>query len=195
MSKNIWSPLGITDITFWPAQHEHMTDRVADMSTLVDGKAVHTDFDWNAGVTDCMGGGGAFASPSAFMKILEAVLREDPKILTPESYLELRRPQLEGECLRELDRVVAADLDFMGMNLAASAQKNWSFAGLLQQEDSGWAHKGTLAWGGIPSIVWVSSLDPAQSSDFVDPGSSLIERLGFAGSPLVKCCLQCHPKF
>jgi CubicO group peptidase (beta-lactamase class C family) len=64
MSKNIWRPLGIKDITFWPKERADMQHRMASFSTLDPSgsrKAVDLpDFDISHGATDCIGGGGAY---------------------------------------------------------------------------------------------------------------------------------------
>ena len=163
MSTNIWTPLDMVDITFWPKKRADMKSRMADISLLSpeDGKAIDApDFDINAGATDCLGGGGAFASPKAYMTLLRAVLRQDPRLLKPESYEELFKPQLDDRCKTALHDLLLSDhrmQDYLGVNVPTSGEKNWSFGGLLSQtEYRGWMRKDTLLWGGLPNIVWVS---------------------------------------
>jgi CubicO group peptidase (beta-lactamase class C family) len=72
MSSHIWGPLGLADVTFWPRTKPYMAGRNAKMSTWnEDGKCVSLgeNFDFNKGATDCLGGGGAFASARDFFKI------------------------------------------------------------------------------------------------------------------------------
>lgn len=163
MSKNIWDPLNIKDITFWPKERADMESRRADLSILDpagSGKAVDApDADVNGGITECLGGGGAFASPEAFMALLRAVLNEDPVLLNSLSYKELFKPQLEGQCREALNNLLLSDQqmqDWFGVNVPVSGQKNWTFGGLLSVDKyPGWMRKNTLIWGGVPTVVWV----------------------------------------
>ena len=166
MSKNIWEPLGIKDITFWPKERADMASRLADLSVLDptgSGKAVDApEADVNGGITECLGGGGAFASSEAFMSLLHAVLNEDPRLLNSRSYEELFKPQLDGACKEALNNLLFCDQqmqEWFGVNVPASGQKNWSFAGLLSVDEyPGWMKKNTLIWGGAPNTIWVSTI-------------------------------------
>ena len=161
MSKNIWGPLHLKDITFWPAQNAHMHDRVADVSMLDEkGKAVPiAGFDLINGSTDCLGGGGMFASAQDFMALMKAVLVGDSRLLKEKSYEELFRPQLSGpskqalQILLESDSVLYNDL---GGNIPLSGKKSWSLGGLLSLDRyHGWMGRNTLLWQGMPNIRWV----------------------------------------
>jgi CubicO group peptidase (beta-lactamase class C family) len=166
MSKYIWQPLNITDITFWPHDREDMTDRMATISLLgEDGKAVDIpDFDMNYGTKECIGGGGAFATPRAYFALLQAVLREDTRILKPDSYVELFKPQLDDPCKKALNELIIKDPEqrqYLSVNVPPFAKKNWCFAGMISEEEQpGWMSKNTILWGGLPCIVWVSCLSP-----------------------------------
>ena len=139
-----------------------MKDRIADMSMSnpTSGKAIDApDFDVNGGVTDCLGGGGKFASAEAYMTLLQAVLREDPNLLKPQSFRELFKPQLNEECSAALHNLLLLDPqmnEYLGMNLPTSGRKNWSFGGLVSLgEYPDWMRKDTVLWGGVPNIIWV----------------------------------------
>jgi CubicO group peptidase (beta-lactamase class C family) len=162
MSKHIWQPLNITDITFWPKEREDMKSGMATISLLgEDGKAIDIpSFNMNYGVKECLGGGGAFATPRAYFTLLRALLREDTKILNSESYIELFKPQLDDICREELNALILRDPEqrqFLSVNVPPLARKNWSFAGMISEEEQpGWMRKNTTLWGGLPCIVWVS---------------------------------------
>lgn len=162
MSKNIWEPLGIKDITFWPKERADMKHRLADLSTIIpeSDKAVDApDFDLCFGATECLGGGGAFASSEAYMALLQAVLREDSKLLKPHSYSELFKPQLNEECENAFCNLLSSNQqmqEYFGHNVPATGKKNFSFAGMLSMDQyPEWMNKGTLLWGGVPNIIWV----------------------------------------
>ncbi|EPE34729.1 beta-lactamase/transpeptidase-like protein [Glarea lozoyensis ATCC 20868] len=160
MKANIWSPLGLDDITFYPKEREDMKERMATLAMLdPDGIAVDaSDFDMNAGATDCLGGGGAFASMPAYFTLLQAVMREDPKLLSKASYEELWRPQLDDVCKEAFNELIKTDdmwYTILGVGVPREARKDWCFAGLVCEEGFEGGHsKGTVLWGGLPCLVW-----------------------------------------
>lgn len=161
MAENIWAPIGACDITFWPEQREDLKDRKADISSWDEsGKAVPlTGFDLINGSMDCLGGEGAFASAQDFMLVLQAVLRQDERLLKRESYEVLFTPQL-SEASTEALNTLLKEIEWMNeelsMNIPLSQRKTWSVGGLLSlDEDEGWMRRNTLLWAGMPNLVWV----------------------------------------
>jgi CubicO group peptidase (beta-lactamase class C family) len=163
MRERIWTPLGIEDdASFYPKTKESMKGRLADLSTLNEkGEPPAVDaagFDILFGGTDCLGGGGVFASADAYYTFLSAVLRRDPALLTPESYVELFRPQLDEAQEQAFNDYVAlspAHTNFLGMRIPESTRKTWSFAGMVAKEgQEGRFNAGTTFWGGVPSVEW-----------------------------------------
>ncbi|MCJ1264134.1 hypothetical protein MMC22_004005 [Lobaria immixta] len=210
MSKNIWEPLGIKDITFWPKERADMKHKMADLSTISpeSGKAVDApDFDLVFGAIECLGGGGVFASSEAYMALLQAVLREDPRLLKPQSYGELFKPQLNEECENAFCNLLSSNQqmqEYLGINVPTTGRKNFSFAGMLSMDDyPGWMNKGTLLWGGVPNIIWVclhlmvlSDLRVINELQFIDREAGLC---GFAGCqilpPMTPRILKLHEQF
>lgn len=164
MSSRIWGPLGLSDMTFWPRTKSHMAERVAEMSTWnKDGKCVSLgeNFDLNNGATDCLGGGGAFASAREFLKLMQAVLRGDERLLKKsESWEDLFRPQLTPESKEALQRSLESSEEFnieLGANVPLNGAKSWSLGGLVSLDRyDGWMSEGTMLWSGLPNIRWVS---------------------------------------
>ena len=164
MSRHIWEILGMKDTTFWPGDKPELGDRLADICMLDpagSGKAVHAPGgNINSDMTDCLGGGGVYATPEEFMTLLHAVLNQDSRLLEPDSYDELFRPQLDERCSASLHDLLLSDQqmqEYIGLNIPTSGQKNWSFAGILSTDEyPGWMRKNTLLWGGLPNIIWVS---------------------------------------
>jgi CubicO group peptidase (beta-lactamase class C family) len=103
MKTNLWEPLGIKDMTFFPSSRPDMKARLADMSLRnEEGKVRYTkasmpylDSEGNE-VTECMGGQGSFTSAEEYLKILRALLvaDEDEKILKKETVESFFSPQL-----------------------------------------------------------------------------------------------------
>lgn len=162
MLKNIWEPLDIKDITFWPKEREDMKHRMATISDLDPAggdKTVHSSAqDITRGATDCLGGVGTSGSSEALMKLLRAVLKEDSRLLKSQSYKELFKPQLNEQCAAALHSLTSDENigAAFSVNIPPSGQKNFSFGGMLSMEDyPGWMGKNTALWAGAPGIVWV----------------------------------------
>lgn len=160
MSKNIWGPLHLENITFWPAENSDMRDRVADLSTLdTTGKAVPLEgWDLINGSTDCLDGGGVFASAQDFLALIKAVMVGDAKLLKEKSYEELFKPQLSDPSKQALQALLESDSGLnweLGANIPLSGQKSWSLGGILSLDKyDGWMGKNTLLWQGMPNIRW-----------------------------------------
>jgi hypothetical protein len=106
MKANLWEPLGMRDVTFFPSTRPDMKARMADMSErdAASGKVKHStsppiylDGQGNE-MTDCLGGQGSFTTAEEYIKVLKAVLDCDSegegKILSKASVDELFKPQL-----------------------------------------------------------------------------------------------------
>jgi CubicO group peptidase (beta-lactamase class C family) len=166
MKEKIWNPLGIEDMTFFPKEKPDMESRMAAMSTLNEqGEGPVTDvpgFDINFGATDCLGGSGAFGSAEGYFAFLQAVLKRDAKLLNDASWAELFKPQLNERCKKELNDYLTSSpqrTQWVGLSLPTDIVKQWSFAGMVvEQGQEGRMNEGTIFWGGMPSMTWVSSL-------------------------------------
>lgn len=161
MPEKIWGPLGIKDITFFPKQRPDMKERMAGMNNLGDrqGPATHdSEFDVLGGATDCLGGGGGFASAEAYFVFLQAILRRDPKLLRPSSFEELFKPQLSPEVRAYLNEYLYSEplrAQYLGMGISAKIEKTWCFAGMIcEHGQEGRFSPGTIFWGGVPSMAW-----------------------------------------
>ena len=164
MEENIWKPLGIKDITFRLRSREDMRMRMSAMSLrdpAGSGKAIYTGVEM---VPDSMeddgGGGGAFADPNEYLKILQSLLRDDGKLLRSESAEVLFTPQLGKEsqkALRETLKIPEWNLALGAVPTTEVSQVSWGIGGLVVPDDlPGWRRKGTLTWGGMPNLTWVS---------------------------------------
>ncbi|KAI0481276.1 beta-lactamase/transpeptidase-like protein [Xylariaceae sp. FL0804] len=162
MRARIWEPLGVADDASFYPQSRDMKDRMAAISTLNEqGDPPAFDlpqFDILFGGTDCLGGGGLFCSAKAYYTFLSAVLRRDSRLLKPESYDELFRPQLDEELEQTLNDYVAsspAHENFLGLRMPSTTRKTWSFAGMVAKDgQEGRFGEGTVFWAGVPSTLW-----------------------------------------
>ena len=164
MEENIWTPLGIRDITFRLRSREDMRMRMSAMSLrdpAGSGKAVHTSVEMVPdSMEDDSGGGGAFADPTEYLKILQSLLRDDGKLLQSKSVEALFTPQLSKEsqkALRETLNIPESNLALGAVPTTEVSQVSWGIGGLVVPDDlPGWRRKGTLTWGGMPNLTWVS---------------------------------------
>lgn len=163
MRERIWKPLGVEkDASFYPQANADLKARLASIGTLSEeGEppiADAPDFDVTMGCTECLGGGGVYTSAKTYHTFLSAVLRRDSRLLKPESYDELFRPQLDEKCEQALnDYLVSspAHIQILGTRIPASIRKTWSFAGLVAKEGhEGRFGPGTVFWAGLPSTQW-----------------------------------------
>ena len=102
MKAHIWEPLGIKDMTFHLEKREDLRQKFLHMSQRdpTTGKAIFTaQKTWDDPVPVAFGGAGVYASMPDYMKALHSILKDDQKLLKPESIDELFRPQL-GEVSR-----------------------------------------------------------------------------------------------
>ena len=163
MSQHIWTPLGLRSTTFWPETRPELATRMADTSVLSpDGTAVPlADFDMINGLEDCLGGGGLHASANDLMVLLQSVLHMDPRLLTKQSWEDLCTDQLSEKSRTALESLLRDDERAnveCGMNVPRDGRKSWSLGGLLSLDEyEGWMGRNTLLWGGMTSMVWVST--------------------------------------
>jgi CubicO group peptidase (beta-lactamase class C family) len=119
MRANLWEPLGIKDMTFFPSARADLRARLADMSVRDEtGKVRYTGapMSYQDGegkeVTDCMGGQGSFTSAEEYLKVIHALLvcDEEEKILKKASLEEFFRPQLGEGSSVALNAVLQDDM-------------------------------------------------------------------------------------
>lgn len=176
MVKNIWEPLGITRMTFFPRDRPDVLERLAPMSERANPEdpAVkyvgdHPTLDPYLEAKDCQGGGGIFTSAAEYFKILRVVLsmteastadgKAAPpvRLLQPSTMRDFFSPQLGEGSHAALKFVV--DLPIFNQTVGGSLgiRVDWGLGGLLYLEDlPDWRRKGTMIWGGTPNLSWVS---------------------------------------
>lgn len=166
MDRRIWTPLGIKDVTFHIDVRDDMQKRMAELSIRDrrDGKMKFTEHELlKGGATDDMGGGGAFASPADFMKIMRSLLANDEKLLKRETVDHMFEPLLNDDSQKALmEKLQVPAVNNVYGALPRAAQKNWAFAGLMNCEDIDERRRaGAVTWIGLPNMNWVSCANPA----------------------------------
>ena len=166
MEENIFRVLGIKDMTFFPDEREDLKERMPTMSwrDATTGKATH-ERPTAEGVpaaqpTEAMGGGGITASPTEYIKILHALLKNDGTLLKKKTVDMMFQPHLTPESKEGFMKLLAVpEFNQMVGNLPQDVSKDWGLGGMLIEGDfPGWRSKGTMSWGGMPNLIWF--IDP-----------------------------------
>ncbi|KAK1752634.1 hypothetical protein QBC47DRAFT_389000 [Echria macrotheca] len=161
MRKHIWEPLGIPADEIMFLVPDPLRQKKADMSTLgatdEQPPAVYEPHGLME-MTDYYGGAGLHCSPGAYFTFLSAVFRRDGRLLSPQSFDELFRPQLDGRTETSLNEYLdrsPAHSRFLALGIPPEVRKTWSFAGLVcLDKQEGRFEEGTVMWAGVPNCVW-----------------------------------------
>lgn len=107
LNENVWAPLGVESITFYPKRNPATMSKLVDISDREggftpfgtaanpEGKVVYTDNTiWNQETDGCAGGSGCYGAPLDYHKLLNSLLKEDEKILRKSTVEEMFKPQL-----------------------------------------------------------------------------------------------------
>ena len=162
MEENIFSVLGIKDMTFFLDERNDMKARMPSMSwrDTATGKATNdrpaTEGAPAAQATEAMGGGGITASPTEYIKILHAILKNDGSLLKKETVDMMFQPHLTPGSKEGLAKLLAIpEFNQMVGNLPQGVTKDWGLGGLLLEGDiPGWRSQGSMSWGGMPNLIW-----------------------------------------
>ena len=159
MKKNMFQPLGITTITFFPYDNPTLKDKVPALTTRnPEGKFVlHTEPFITTGVKDCFGGHGAYGAMEDYLKIQRSILANDSKLLKPETVEMMFSPQLSPESKAGLKAWRQGPLGAFAIGENDPAiDADWGLGGILfLEDDRGRRKKGTLNWGGMANTFWL----------------------------------------
>ena len=185
MQENMWKPMGLKNITFWPDKHPEMADRMAQLTVRgPDGKlaAFNAPF-LNTGSKDCFGGHGMYATMADYLVVQRSILANDGKLLKPETVDMMFQPQLNTEEQKALMAFMAGP---MGGSVIgewkAGLELNWGLGGiLLMQDDNGRRKKGTLSWGGMTNPFWLidreADLALTFGTQLLPPGDPMVSEM------------------
>ncbi|KAK8131453.1 beta-lactamase family protein [Apiospora sp. TS-2023a] len=157
MKQNIWSPLGVKAITFWPAAHPGMANRMCSMAfrDTRSGKAVQSrkPIPMTPGAQEAFGGQGAYASMVDYTEILNSLLVDDERLLKKETTAAMFQPQLSGSPKQALNESMANPQWAVGYY--PPGEYNWGLGGLLVEgKTESWRKPGTMLWGGAINSAW-----------------------------------------
>jgi len=186
MNDNIWNPLGIKSISFWPNRNPEMKARLAGMTARnpQDSKLVPytSPLFGDAESGDCFGGHGAYADLQDYLKILHSILADDEILLKKETAALMFQPQLTKDSKAAQGKIMSnpeMSALFVG-DFPTSIEYDWGIGGILiQQDNPGRRKKGTLIWSGLPNLFWFidreAGLCGVYGTQVVPPGDPLVE--------------------
>ncbi|GKZ57701.1 hypothetical protein AnigIFM49718_003030 [Aspergillus niger] len=160
MQDNIWGPLGIRGITFWPAAKPDIRNKQIRMAIREPNSGRVTDFTGRfltEGVTECFGGQGAYGDMESYLEILFSLLVDDEKLLSRQTTEKLFSPQLSHSSKHSLNEYIRNHPPnaFIGI-FDTESEYDWGLGGILTTQDTpSGRQKGTLIWSGKPNLFWV----------------------------------------
>lgn len=164
MNAHIWAPLDIKVASFRPKEHELVRSRLCSMTAKTpSGELVPSPPVRKMDNLDDLGGGGLYTSPNEYIKLLTSLLKNDGTLLRPETVMKMFEPQLPDD---KYIRGVISDPANGPMFKAGVESVKWNFGlgGIINMEDvDGICKKGTMTWGGLPNLFWVSPSSVATS--------------------------------
>ncbi|KAJ6437202.1 beta-lactamase family protein [Purpureocillium lavendulum] len=163
MDDNIFKPLGICRITFFPQDVSELDGQVSDMTFRQDDgglRAAPPGLSFFPPLKDCLGGEGAYADLQDYMKVVRSLLLDDEKLLRRDTTRLMFLPQLPTQASRDGLRDAFEDPSWAVGDFSGPKELDWAYGGLLVVGD---AHplrrKGYLSWSGAANLYWFVDRD------------------------------------
>lgn len=161
MQRNIWGPLGMDSTTFHPRSRPDLLPRTASLVERDENgklQPLHPSHPFAKspyGIYQEGGGGGCYGSANDYIKLLTSLLRNDGKILRPETVKMMFSPQLKDP--KFLRSVHSNPLSYgLAGNIPVGTPVDFGFGGILNGEDieKTGRSKGSMQWSGLPNLFW-----------------------------------------
>ena len=158
MRHYIWEPLGMKSTTFRLNGNESVRRRLCSMTArFPSGDLIPSSAYRTSDSKDDLGGGGICCSPHDYIKVLAAILKNDGRLLKPSTIESMFQPQLSDDTY--IKAAVSGDAGAMYRAGVVNDAWNFGLGGILNMEDvEGVCRKGTMSWGGLPNLYWVSRI-------------------------------------
>jgi len=177
MKEHVWGPLGMTSTGFRLAENDVIRTRLcATTAKNPTGDFVPAAPYPNQNPPDDLGGGGLYSSVPDYIQVLVSLLRNDGKLLKPDTVKLMFTAQLPDN--KHMNAMVTDPaIGPMFRSGVDSQAWNWGLGGALNTEDvDGVCKKGTMTWSGLPNLFWW--IDPSlgicglYASQLLPPGDS-----------------------
>ncbi|KAF2721251.1 beta-lactamase/transpeptidase-like protein [Polychaeton citri CBS 116435] len=163
---HLLGPLDIseTEISYFPVK-EGLGDRMPDLNPqdpkgegLCAGNGVNVHGEY---CEACFGGQGGYMSATAYVAVLQSLLKDDEKLLSKQSVAEMFKPQLEVGARQSLHQALQGPLGPFFAQGTAGKERDFGLGGLLIGEDgdAGMGRR-SLTWAGGVNSAWL--LDPTR---------------------------------
>lgn len=160
MAENIFKPLGMSSTHFSIGSDQSLMQRLMPLTVrpklddlLSTGKLPYSKTN-----EEHYGGGGLFSCATDYIKPLKSLLRNDGKLLKPQTVDSMFEPQLHDTAALEASfaHPLLASIFAPGYPVGIKIWNHGLGGRLLTRDVPGRHCKGTLAWGGMPNLQWVS---------------------------------------
>jgi len=161
MQRHIWGPLGMASTTFHPRARPDILARTAALVERDDQgrlRALHPNHPFAkspAGLAPESGGGGCYGTANDYAKLLASLLRNDGRVLRPETVTMMFSPQLKDP--KYLNDVHSNPLSYgLAGNIPVGTHVDFGYGGILNfhpVEKTG-RSPGSMQWGGLPNLFW-----------------------------------------
>jgi CubicO group peptidase (beta-lactamase class C family) len=164
MQKNIWGPLGMTSTTFRieESKNSNIKSRLVDMTVrLPTGELMNLEEPpFSRTAPDDCGGVGAYSSAPDYIKLLLSITKDDGKLLKSETIDEMFKPQLpDPKYLAEVLKDPLAKAGLAGI-IPEGIKLDYGLGGMINVDPMpGMRAAGSMQWGGLPCLYWVSNED------------------------------------
>lgn len=159
MAENVWKPLGMASTTFRLAEQPGIADRLCGMTMRLPTGDLLANPPLPYPVKepkDDEGGSGAYSTAPDYLKLLSSLLKNDGKLLKPETVNEMFKPQLQNPAYLEGVLAIPEVASYLVPGMPAGLKWNYGLGGIIAMEEiPGRARKGTMFWGGLPNLYWV----------------------------------------
>jgi CubicO group peptidase (beta-lactamase class C family) len=159
MAENIWKPLGMTSTTFRLAERPDIAGQLCGMTMRLPNGHLLANPPLPFPVKepkDDEGGSGAYTTAPDYLKLLSSLLKNDGKLLKPETVNEMFKPQLPNPAYLAGVLAIPEFTKYLVPGMPVGLKWNYGLGGIIAMEEiSGRAGKGTMFWGGFPNLYWV----------------------------------------
>lgn len=173
METNIWTPLGIKNITFHQELKPDVAKNLAKLTARSGIRNPHRGLparnpgakaEWidellyATPTKDEVGGAGAIGNPIEYMKILTSLLSPTSVLLKPATIDQMFTPQFApGSGSLEAYEEFCAWPPLIGAfaSQPEGTKVNWGLGGMVFMQDLEYGKKkGTMSWSGLPNLLW-----------------------------------------
>ncbi|CEL02060.1 hypothetical protein ASPCAL01635 [Aspergillus calidoustus] len=171
LQKHIFQPLDMASTTFRLRNHPDIKKRMYPMfARQEDGVLIPSQDPWpTEPIADCAGAG-LYSNVPDFMTLLADLIRDEPTVLkkeTVERYMFAAQFAADSESQSAMVESMGMISAMTGTDQSNSATGiNWGLGGVFFEEDVGHIKAGTLAWGGLPNVMWSANRESGAATIF-----------------------------